>query len=417
MQYSGYESNTIIKGADLPTPRLGVLCLSASLGGLELNSLKFAGWMQERGWHVTFLTLPVSPLEELARRWFMPTEVLVRQRSLHMPASALALSQLLQRLQIEVLVVTQNKDLALAALAKVLMGGKLRIIFQQHMRLGRPKRDLFHTLVYKGIDAWLSPLPGLARQVQEKTRLDARRIHVVPLGLPLAQFWPALYSKDEARHQLRLPAHRPLLGILGRLDDGKGQKFVIEVLHRLRTGLLPDAELLIMGELTRNEGDAYLQELRQLTVRLGLEQQVHFRGFQENPAVFFHAIDVFVMASVNETYGMVTLEAMASGVPLVAAATGGTLEIVADRRTGLLYPLGEVDASVAAVQQCMANPQEASRRVQEARREAGRYSHHHQCELTEGVICQMGFSLPQASCLLPVSEQPGDYAKYSTMTR
>jgi D-inositol-3-phosphate glycosyltransferase len=380
-----------------PAPRLAVLCLSNSLGGLELNSLKFAGWMQERGWSVTFLAPPATPLVSLAARWQVPVRTIRRRRSVLMPLTALAVSRQLERLRIEVLVVTQNKDLALAALVKTLLGGRLRIIYQQHMQLGRAKRDWFHSTVYKAIDAWLTPLPGLARQVQEKTRFAAHRLHVVPLGLPLAQFWPATHSKEDARRVLHLPAHKPLLGILGRLDEGKGQAFVIEVLHRVRAGFPADAELVVMGELTRNEGDAYLQELRQLIARLGLEQRVHFRNFQENPAVFYHAIDVFVLASTNETYGMVTLEAMAAGVPVVAAATGGTVEIVEGGRTGLLYPHGKVDACAWGVRQCLCVPEATAQRAGEARQEAEYYSHHQQCQLTEDVLQGLGLAVPQAA--------------------
>lgn len=128
-----YSDTRIASEATARAPRLGVLCLSASLGGLELNSLKFAGWMQERGWGITFLAPLTSPVAELATRWFIPCEAVVRQRSMRMPVTAFALSQQLQRGQIEVLIVTQNKDLALAALVKVLMGGRLRIIYQQHI--------------------------------------------------------------------------------------------------------------------------------------------------------------------------------------------------------------------------------------------------------------------------------------------
>ncbi|WP_083320970.1 glycosyltransferase [Hymenobacter glacialis] len=56
--------------------------------------------------------------------------------------------------------------------------------------------------------------------------------------------------------------------------------------------------------------------MRQEVARLGLAEQVHFRGIRPNPDVFHQAIDVFVMASEKETYSMVTLEAMAVGVPV-----------------------------------------------------------------------------------------------------
>lgn len=367
-------------------PQLAVLCLSGSLGGLELNSLKFAGWMQERGWRVTFFAPPATPLAYWAEEWFVPLETLVVHRGLAMPLLARQLKAQLERLNIGVLVVTQNKDLAVATLVKTLMGGHLRIIYQQHMQLGRPKRSLVHTLRFRLIDAWLSPLPGLAREVTLKTYLDPAKLYTVPLGLPLEQFAPPTHTPAQARRALGLPQGVRLLGILGRIDDGKGQHFVIDVLHQLRQLHGYDAHLVIMGEPTLNEGDAYLRQLERQVARLGLQRQVHFRPFRPDPAVFYEAIDVFLMASENETYGMVTLEALASGVPVVGAATGGTLELVQHGLTGLLYLWADVAAATRAVRRTLDNPAATHERVERARLERWRYSHHRQCALTEDVI-------------------------------
>jgi len=373
--------------AAAPAPiRLAVLCLSASLGGLELNSLKFAHWMQQRGHHVLFVAPPATPLADLARQWAVPLAELPGSRGLKLAAGMRELRRQLEQQSISALVVTQNKDLNLATLTKLRMGGRLRLLYQQHMQLGLAKRDLFHTLRFRLLDAWLSPLPGLVRQVPEKTRYDARRVHLVPLGLPLAQFAPQPGRRAEFRRQLDLPTQGPLLGILGRLDDGKGQDFVIRVLARLRATSALDVRLLIMGELTRNEGDAYLRHLRRLVAQLGLEEQVYFREFQPDPAVFYQAIDVFVLASVNETYGMVTLEAMAAQVPIVAAATGGTLEIVRDEHSALLFPLLDVEAGARAVQRCLQEPEPTRQRVLHAFHDVQAYSHQRQCQLTEAVI-------------------------------
>jgi D-inositol-3-phosphate glycosyltransferase len=379
-------------------PQMGVLCLSGSLGGLELNSLKFASWMQERGWRVTFFAPPATPLATWAEEWFVPLETLAVRRGLAMPLLAWALKEQLERLQISVLVVTQNKDLAAATLAKTLMGGRLRIIYQQHMQLGRAKRTLVHTMRFGLVDAWLTPLPSLAREVARLTRFDVRKLHVVPLGLPLEQFAPPTRTPAEARHELGLPPTGRLLGILGRLDAGKGQDFVIEALHRLRHDYGADAHLLIMGEPTRNEGDAYLRELQRQVVRLGLHGQVHFRGFRPDPTVFYQAIDVFVLASENETYGMVTLEALAAGVPVVAAATGGTPELVAHNRTGLLYLRRDVAACTKAIWRTLAEPETTRQRVARACLERWRYSHQRQCALTEDVV--------QLICPSPTSAGP-----------
>ena len=378
-------------------PQLAVLCLSGSLGGLELNSLKFAGWMQERGWRVTFFAPPATPLAKWAEEWFVPLETLAVRRGPAMPLTAWKLKEQLERLNIGVLVVTQNNDLARAVLVKALMGGRLRLVYQQHMQLGRSKRSLIHTLRFRQLDAWLTPLPSLAREVAFRTRLDMAKLHVIPLGLPLEQFAPRTRTPAEARQELSLPHTGRLLGILGRLDDGKGQDFVIEVLHTLRQQYGQDAHLLIMGDLTLNEGDAYLRQLQQQVRRLGLQAQVHFRGFRSDPTAFYQAIDVFMMASTNETYGMVTLEALAAGVPVVAAATGGTVELVRHGHTGLLYLSRDVQACARSVCRTFDEPEATRQRVELAQMERWHYSHHRQCALTEDVIRALVSVAPPAA--------------------
>jgi D-inositol-3-phosphate glycosyltransferase len=370
---------------------LAILCLSNSLGGLEINTIKFSGWMQERGWSVTLLIPPASPLAEWASREQLAYEPIQARRKSVALAAARRVAQYLRKHRIHRLLVTQNKDLGFVVLLKLLMDTELHVVYQQHMQIGIPKRDWFHTWRFSLIEAWLSPLPGLARQVTEMTRFDPTRVHVVPLGIDLARFLEPGLSQAEAREQLQLPPGTLLLGVLGRFDDGKGQDFVVDVLHRLRTQHQQPVELVLMGELTRNEGDEYWQQLQAQIGRLGLHEQVHIRPFSPKTEVFYRAIDVFVLASVSETYGMVTIEAMAAGLPVVASATGGTLEIVQDGQTGLLYPLRDGEACVHQVLRCLTQPalrqalgQLASRRAQ------AEYSHVRQCELTEQILLKLG---------------------------
>jgi D-inositol-3-phosphate glycosyltransferase len=73
----------------------------------------------------------------------------------------------------------------------------LRLLYQQHMQLSLAKRGFVHTLHYRALDAWLSPLPGLAQQVLAKTRL-----HVVPLGIELEKFTFPSLTQTQAREQL-----------------------------------------------------------------------------------------------------------------------------------------------------------------------------------------------------------------------
>ena len=339
------------------------------------------------------IALAGSPLAAQAERQELPVVFLTNPwKALDVPA-AWRLRRLLRSHGTRVLIVTSNRDLGLAALCKRWLMPGLRIVYQQHMQLGVAKRDPVHTWRYRALDAWLTPLPGLARQVIQHTRLNPRRLHVVPLGIELDHFLEPDLTLQQARLQLGLPPHGQLLGLVGRFDMGKGQYFVVEAFQQLRQRF-PDRELhlVLVGEATKNHQQAsrYYKQVQQRIVELDLTPYVHLRGFTEQPEVVYRALDVFLLASVNETYGMVTLEAMAAGLPIVATATGGTREILAHEQTGLLYPLHDAAAWVGAVNWCLQHPAAARAMGARARQEAiSKYSHQQQCTLTEEVLRQL----------------------------
>ncbi len=344
--------------------------------------------MRQRGWPVQIITLPGSPIATRTTELRLPLATLQNPwKAADIPAAG-RLASLLRGFDTRVLIVTRNGDLGLAVLCKTFRMPQLRLVYQQHMQLGLAKRGLLHTLRYRALDAWLSPLPGLARQVQEKTRLAAEKLHVVPLGIELEKFAQPGFSQAEARAELGLflPPNAVLMGLIGRFDDGKGQNFVVEALGKLREKH-SQLHVLFVGEPTRNEGNAYREAVQKRVQELGLTEAVHVREFTLKPEVAYRALDISITASVNETYGMVTIEAMAAGLPVVASATGGTLEIVRDGNTGLLFPLRDEAAFADAVEQLLEVPELAERLGQQARKEAlATYSHHRQCELTENVL-------------------------------
>ncbi|WP_191906393.1 glycosyltransferase family 4 protein [Hymenobacter baengnokdamensis] len=371
---------------------LSLLCLSRSWGGLELNTVRFAGWMQQRGWAVQLITLPDSPMAARAQELNLPVVVLRNRLKAVDIVAARQLAEVLRHFGTQSLVVTRNGDLGLAVLCKKCWVPSLRLVYQQHMQLGIAKRGLIHTLRYRALDAWLTPLPGLARQVLTKTRLPATRLHVVPLGIELKKFAYSSLTQAEARAQLglSLAPGTVLLGLIGRFDRGKGQKFVVKALARLRQQY-PQLQLLLVGESTLNEGNGYKNRVLARIRRLRLSQVVHVRPFTLQPEVAYRALDIALVASTNETYGMVTLEAQATGLPVVACATGGTLELVDDGQTGLLFPLHNAEALNAAIERLLQSPDLAARLGRQAKAHVlARYSHQQQCALTEQVLLGLG---------------------------
>jgi len=147
-------------------------------------------------------------------------------------------------------------------------------------------------------------------------------IHVLPTGLPADRFVPG----DGARFRATagIPSDRPLVTYIGRVAHEKNIDFLVKVFVEVRR-TVPDSMLVIAGEGPARE------PLRQMVARLGLQQHVHFAGYLDrNTALLdcYAAADVFVFASRTETQGLVLLEAMAQGAPIVSTAELGTRSIL-----------------------------------------------------------------------------------------
>lgn len=139
-----------------------------------------------------------------------------------------------------------------------------------------------------------------------------------------------------------------LVGTVARLQPGKGQETFLRAAARL-VATHPELRFAVVGGAVLGwEGD-YPNQLRRLAEGLGIGDRVHFAGHQSDVYPWFDAMDVVVHASYGESFGLVLVEAMALGKPLVSTAAGDPAEIVADEVSGLLVPPGDVQALTAAV--------------------------------------------------------------------
>jgi D-inositol-3-phosphate glycosyltransferase len=158
------------------------------------------------------------------------------------------------------------------------------------------------------------------------------RVEVIPCGVDLNLFAPQ--DRQQARKYLGLDSRRPVLLFVGRLDPFKGP----DVLLRAASMMEEDAQVLIVGgKLT---GDPDVQQLRALAARLGISHRVQFLGArpQQELPTFYSAADVTVVPSYHESFGLVAVESLACGTPVVATRAGGLTTIVQHDETGFLVP-------------------------------------------------------------------------------
>lgn len=372
--------------------RIAFVCSSSSWGGLEMNVLRLAVWLSERGLRVRLFTRTGTPLATRARSTAVPVEELPAYRKYAALGTARSLAARFRDDGICTAFAFHRDDLDFMAWVKVFSGAGFRLAYQQHMQLGTSRRDPFHTFRYARYDAWISPLEWLRAEVLEKTRVPPDRVRVIPLGVDVGRFSGDAPSRGEAAARFLLPPGGTTFGIIGRIDPGKGHLFLVRCVRDLRDRG-HDARLLIAGSPTRGDdpaaGGGYAAELASLVTTLGLTDAVFIRAFVEDPLDFYRAVDACVIATPAETYGMVTLEAMASGTPVIGTASGGTREILEDGALGLLYTPGDAAGFIAKAGTVIAGGYPAGM-VEKARaRVSEKFSHGRECDLLLDLVSEL----------------------------
>lgn len=269
-----------------------------------------------------------------------------------------------------------------------------------------PVIQMFHTLGHLKLAA---AAPGQAREAEERTQVEAQimrhadrivaatpadrrqmveyygaeraRIAVVAPGVDLGLFRPI--DRAQARRYVGLAnGDEKLLLFVGRLDPVKGLDVLFEALCQLLRSMEPSHRrnicLAIIGGdgedagAVRGEADC-LDEVKE---RFGLGEMVAFLGSrsQDTLPYYYAAADVCVMPSLYESFGLVALEAMACGTPVVASRVGGLPYVVRDGETGLLVPDSDPAALAEGLRRVLVEPELRDRLGAQGQRVARRYS-------------------------------------------
>lgn len=183
-----------------------------------------------------------------------------------------------------------------------------------------------------------------------------QRITVVLNAVDLDKFQPDLAGRIAVRQELGLSSSDIVIGTVGQITARKGQQELLEA-FTLVVKQLPRATLLIIGAPLFNKDDEYLQRLKQTVEDLALVDRVRFLGARDDIAALTNALDLLVVNSLVEPFGLVVVEGLACGTPVLATAVDGIPEIINHENDGWLVPAKDKQMLASAIVKLLKHPE------------------------------------------------------------
>lgn len=237
----------------------------------------------------------------------------------------------------------RNIEMLAGVVLRDLLGFRMKLVFTS---ASQRKHTRWSRFLIGRMDAVIATSSATASYLK-------RTSTVVMHGIDVETFRPA--TPGEAR-PAPLPHGGRLVGCFGRIRAQKGTDVFVDAMIRILPAR-PDVNAVVLGRATAKH-QGFLDELKARVAAAGLSERILFPG-EVGPtetAPWYRALDLFIAPQRWEGFGVTPLEAMASGVPLVATTVGAFSELVEDGRTGTLIPPGDVDAMAAAAARWLDDP-------------------------------------------------------------
>ena len=179
------------------------------------------------------------------------------------------------------------------------------------------------------------------------------RVEIIYNGVDTQRFSPGK-AQDDVRKKLHINSEDIVIGAVGRLSPEKGLEYLISAIREVANAY-PRTKVLLVGD-----GDEkYRLSLQEKVKDLELSPHIFFVGFHEDVPQILRCLDIFSLPSLTEGFNRSLLEAMACGLPVVATAVGGNVEIVQDGVNGLLVPPSNPGALAGAITELLKDKEKA----------------------------------------------------------
>lgn len=324
--------------------------------------------LRQRGHRVLTLCPRDSKTEvDLRQRNFEPANFNVR--SYFHPGTVVWLSRLLKAHQVDIIHAHYSRDLwTIAPAAK--LAGDVPIVLIKHIGTQKPKQDLFHRWIYKNVCYVIAISQVIAENVRCTHPISPEKVGVVHHGLDLTLFRNLEAGRKRVRNEFGFAETDIVVGTIGRLQEGKGHLEFLEMARRIAEQW-PEARFLLVGESTYGERHR-ARAIYNKAKEINLGNCLVMPGFRNDVPDVLAAIDIFTFPSHAEAFGLVVIEAMAAGLPIISSNCDGVLDIITNGVTGMLVPPKDVDQLTNAVEILLKHPNKRMQYGRMARKEAER---------------------------------------------
>ena len=326
------------------------LCTSKGWGGLELYAWQVSKWLKANQHSCHAVIVPESLIASRLLDSGISVTYIQPVFRLFPCVAAFRLARYIDKTKADILHVHWTRDLILAALAKRLCRRTVKLVFIRHMALTRHKRDFYHRFIYRSIDRFLVITKKLYAEAQQYLPLEKEKLQLLYHGVSdVEPRDPSVCEKLYLDNDIPGPGFKILLP--GRIEYYKGQHTLIEAVAQLQTRGF-DVEVALLGHVMDK---AYFGNLQEKITAVGLQKKVHYLGFVEKPTLIYGCFNVVVLTTYSETFGLVLVEAMKSGVAVIGTNAGGVPEIIEHEKTGMLFEPGNANELADCLQKMIAD--------------------------------------------------------------
>lgn len=314
---------------------------SGGIGGREMQVITLSEGLRAKNCEVRLLTAKNTWLDKNANSSGFVNYNLPMKKYIDL-YSIFKMGKILREFKPDVVHLYFITDIWLVVPAVKFFYPKAKIFLLRSMQSANMK-DFARTILFNALDKIIVISDFLKYDFASKTRIKDNKIETIYVGVDLAKFDSSINNTNVLRRDYNLNSDDIIIGLVGRIDTGKGQDKLIyaakDIIRNLKTKkpeIINKLKFFIVGSSEKGAGIEYENKMKKLVKDFGLSDNFIFTGFREDIPLVMNSLDIGVFPSKDEAFGLVVIEAMAMRKAVVGFKRGAFPEIIINNENGFI---------------------------------------------------------------------------------